>query len=50
MRTEAVSALLGRVAAAPFVVLKQFRPQRPIHSEGVGLDGVLTRTGGAFGP
>jgi hypothetical protein len=46
MRTELVSALLGRVAAAPFAVLKQFRPRRPIHSEGVGLDGVLTRTGG----
>lgn len=41
-----ISALLGSAARAPFVLLKQFRPQRPIHAEGVGLEGVLIRTGG----
>lgn len=46
MTTAPVSALLGRAARVPFAVLKQFRPHRPIHSEGVGLDGTLVRTGG----
>ncbi|MCM3688575.1 hypothetical protein [Kocuria rosea] len=46
MTTAPVSALLGSAARAPFVVLKRFRPHRPIHPEGTGLDGTLTRTGG----
>lgn len=46
MTTAPLSALLGRAATAPFVVLKRFRPHRPIHTEGVGLEGTLTRTGG----
>lgn len=46
MTTPPASALLGSAARAPFVLLKRFRPQRPIHPEGVGLEGTLTRTGG----
>lgn len=49
MPTAPISSLLGSVARAPFVVLKRFRPHRPIHTEGVGLDGTLTRTGGDSG-
>ncbi|MEX5297231.1 hypothetical protein RCG67_00440 [Kocuria sp. CPCC 205292] len=46
MTTAPISTLLGSAARAPFVLLKQFRAHRPIHPEGVGLEGVLTRTGG----
>ncbi len=46
MTTAPLSALLGSALRVPFVLLKQVRPQRPIHSEGAGLEGVLTRTGG----
>ncbi|MFI7481343.1 hypothetical protein ACH9EU_02890 [Kocuria sp. M1R5S2] len=50
MTNAPFSARLGSVARAPFAVLKQFRPDRPIHTVGVGLEGVLTRTGtGASG-
>jgi hypothetical protein len=45
MTPAPISALLGSVARAPFAVLKQFRPHRPIHTVGVGLEGVLTRSG-----
>ncbi|MFE7631958.1 hypothetical protein [Kocuria sp. NPDC057446] len=46
MTAAPISALLGSAARAPFALLGLFRPQRPIHSEGVGLEGLLTRTGG----
>ena len=46
MKTAPLSALLGSVARGPFALLKQFRPERPIHTEGVGLEGMLVRTGG----
>ncbi|MCD1144315.1 hypothetical protein LQU92_03540 [Kocuria sp. LUK] len=49
MTPAPVSAVLGTVATAPFAVLKRFRPHRPIHTEGVGLEGTLLRTGGASG-
>ena len=46
MTTAPLSAVLGSALRAPFALLKQVRPQRPIHPEGVGLEGTLIRTGG----
>ncbi|WP_251042747.1 SRPBCC family protein [Arthrobacter sp. ISL-69] len=40
-----VTEAAGRAFAAMFRALKLARPDRPIHPDGVGLDGVLTRTG-----
>lgn len=45
MKTAPLSALLGSAARWPFALLKQFRPERPIHTEGVGLEGTLVRAG-----
>ena len=46
MKAAPLSALLGSLARGPFALLKRFRPERPIHTEGVGLEGMLVRTGG----
>lgn len=46
MTTAPFSTVLGSALRAPFALLKRVRPQRPIHSEGVGLEGTLTREGG----
>ena len=50
---RAVSAVIGSAGqafAALFRLLKLARPDRPIHPEGLGLAGVLTRTGNPAGP
>jgi uncharacterized protein YndB with AHSA1/START domain len=43
--TPAVTETAGRAFAGLFRVLKLARPDRPIHPEGIGLAGRLTRTG-----
>lgn len=40
----------GQAFAALFRLLKTARPDRPIHPEGLGLTGELTRTGNPAGP
>ncbi len=43
--TPAVTEAAGRAFAGMFRLLKLARPDRPIHPEGIGLAGHLTRTG-----
>ncbi|MFM9274644.1 SRPBCC family protein [Pseudarthrobacter sp. NKDBFgelt] len=43
--TPAVTEAAGRAFAAMFRVLKLARPDRPIHPQGIGLAGHLTRAG-----
>lgn len=48
--TSAVTGSAGQAFAALFRLLKLARPDRPIHPEGLGLAGTLTRTGNPAGP
>ncbi|WP_251039421.1 SRPBCC family protein [Arthrobacter sp. ISL-72] len=45
VETAGITETAGRAFAAMFRALKLARPDRPIHPEGVGLEGELTRTG-----
>ena len=47
---SAVTGSAGQAFAALFRLLKVARPDRPIHPEGLGLTGTLTRTGNPAGP
>jgi len=48
--SSAVTASAGQAFAGLFRLLKLARPDRPIHPQGLGLHGTLTRTGNPSGP